>query len=839
MLLATAATVSGYSGDNVRRYYVSIDGSDTSPGTEKRPFATLRRAQDAVRSLKTTGFDRPVEVVVLPGTYYLDQPLVFTPDDSGTERCPITYKAKAAGKVILSGGRKIAGWRKLNGRLWTADVPQAKHGEWNFRLLRVGDEWAVRARHPNYDPVNPLKGGWLFAKWHGEPWERGLFGHAVGNLHEAGTKLTWEIRVPADGLYRVWVRYSSKMKDFGVDDMGGRTALQVDGGEPIGLMNLPDTGNWGEYRWSHSADLHLKAGEHSLAWINLQGGGLGLDAIILTNDYEWNPEKAIGEFSWWGAYQMTPPSLGKHVILIQAESCSKVGGTSVTIPDGTPPGETAFMRFGGGDIPRWKEVSGAELHIFPAWGWVNGIIPIERIDYEDRKIVFRGNASQDIRMGNRYYIENVREALDAEGEWFLDANDGKLFYLSSVRKLPEIVAPRLNSLIALRGDASSGRFVEYLRFEGFVFTDTDYTLSADYYTPSDSTITMSGARNSIIADCEFRWLGGYALKLEERSAGVKFIGNDIHHMGQGGVILLGRTDNQPTDNLIAGNTMRHLGLIYKHVAAVYVTTGSRNRIAHNTISDVTRYAVALKSYDSTAASHDNIVEYNDIRRCNLETNDTGCIETLGRDQEKSGNVIRYNLIFDSVGIGTTPDGRIISPYFNWGIYLDDYSSGTSVYGNIVARNANGAINVHGGKDNLFENNIFVGSANEQIRLQPRDEFMKGNRFVRNIVVWSRADSPLIYSWNRGSNTFSEWDYNLYWLIGVDFESLDRKSTPAGTFADWRLAGNDVHSLVADPLFVDTSRDDYRLRKDSPAFRLGFRPIPVDRIGAEYWRKERK
>ena len=47
---------------------------------------------------------------------------------------------------------------------------------------------------------------------------------------------------------------------------------------------------------------------------------------------------------------------------------------------------------------------------------------------------------------------------------------------------------------------------------------------------------------------------------------------------------------------------------------------------------------------------------------------------------------------------------------------------------------------------------------------------------------------------------------------------------------WQAAGEDRNSLVADPRFVNPAKDDYRLRPDSPAWKLGFKPIPVEKIG---------
>ena len=67
--------------------YVSPAGRDSNSGAKARPLASLAAAQGMARSRKSV---RPVTVWLRGGTYYLPQTLVFTPEDSGTKKTPVT-----------------------------------------------------------------------------------------------------------------------------------------------------------------------------------------------------------------------------------------------------------------------------------------------------------------------------------------------------------------------------------------------------------------------------------------------------------------------------------------------------------------------------------------------------------------------------------------------------------------------------------------------------------------------------------------------------------------------------------------------------------------------------
>jgi len=83
------------------------------------------------------------------GTYRLTEPLVFGPEDSGSETFGITYTNYPGEQPIISGGRVIKGWTEDNDGTWSTLIPDVKAGKWKFRQLFINGRRATRARHPN------------------------------------------------------------------------------------------------------------------------------------------------------------------------------------------------------------------------------------------------------------------------------------------------------------------------------------------------------------------------------------------------------------------------------------------------------------------------------------------------------------------------------------------------------------------------------------------------------------------------------------------------------------------------------------------------------------------
>jgi len=801
--------------------YVAPNGDDrwsgtvASPNAERTggPFATIGRARDAIRELKAEhgGLKEPVSVQLRGGVYYLTETVTFTPEDSGTKACPISYMAFPGEEPQLVGGKRITGFRPARGGVMSVFLPEAREGKWYFRQLFVDDQRQIRARHPNFDPSAPHRGGFAYADG-----GRNGFGLALGCIHPPGTWTEYLVEIPASGQYHVWMYYGAQNRKFGTTDMAGRTTLQVDGGAAVPLMRLPDTGGFSVFKWSRCASVRLTKGARVLRWENVKGGGLGLEAFALSDDPNWRP----------AGTDLRRPAPGRHVVVIQAEDFRRSHATNMTVNLTGDKGGRETFRCRPGDVnASWASDPDAEVHIFPGGGCRNymQIVSLANVDETTHTVTVTGKERRGrLQMGDRYFVENVRDVLDNPGEWHLDRQRGvlDLWPKQPLSDRSTVVAPVLGRVIQLRADPESGEPVSWLRFVRLTIKNTDYSPSdgcAGSGMGNDGAVYMQGATHCTVERCRLFNTGTSAVCITDGGSNV-VTGNDISRSSEGGILLL-----SSAGNTVADNHVHDCGEVYKHVAGVAVVgrKARDNRIAHNLIHDIPRYGVTLKEVGSR-----NAIEYNRLYDLSTETYDTGGIEVTQNDRQfRSHGVIRHNIVHDVIGYSSVKGQPI---FLAWGIYLDSFAGGYRVTNNTVYRTHNGGIMLQGGKDNQVENNIFVNGYASQVAVRNYDNNSSGLAFLRNIVYFTNPTALFIETGKLDPQLFHA-DHNVYCHVGQDAPSVVRECR-IRPFAEWRRHGFDVHSVVADPLFVDAQRDNYALRPESPAFKLGIKAIDTSRIG---------
>jgi len=271
------------------------------------------------------------------------------------------------------------------------------------------------------------------------------FGYLVGNIHNAGDWIDYQIKVPADGVYAFWVYYGAHNRPFGNSDMGGRTAIRVDGGEQVLLSNLPDTGGWGTFRWACAASVRLTQGEHRLRWQNLKGGGLSLEAFALASDPAWKPD----------GNSLPKPAANQHVILIQAENFATFQGKQLSVSGSEATGSATEFQYAPGTFkPAWAQSPEAEVHIFQSSSCraFKEIVSLAGVDEATRTVKVRGpECVVPLRAGDRYFVENILEELDSPGEWYLDRKTGRLYWWPDREPAEsrDVVAPLLGRVVQL------------------------------------------------------------------------------------------------------------------------------------------------------------------------------------------------------------------------------------------------------------------------------------------------------------------------------------------------------------------------------------------------------
>jgi hypothetical protein len=126
--------------------YISPTGSDANPGSRAQPVQSLAAAQHLAR---TRDKSAPLTIHIASGIYRLTEPLVFTPEDSGTKDAPIIWQGDENDPPIISGGEKLElTWTPYKDGIFQATVPADVATDQLF----VNGERQILARYPNYDP---------------------------------------------------------------------------------------------------------------------------------------------------------------------------------------------------------------------------------------------------------------------------------------------------------------------------------------------------------------------------------------------------------------------------------------------------------------------------------------------------------------------------------------------------------------------------------------------------------------------------------------------------------------------------------------------------------------
>ena len=498
-------------------------------------------------------------------------------------------------------------------------------------------------------------------------------------------------------------------------------------------------------------------------------------------------------------------------------------------------GTKTEFRYREGDLfpERWAHPERAWIMFHDALNYETQFCPVKAIDRQNR-VVEAQRGVYVLSVGNPFYLCGLLEELDAPGEWCVDPDSKTLFFWppeGDPNGQDEVIVPALASGFTLRGEPDEDQWVENVRIKGVDLRDF-----------RGRGIVMSGAKGCVVARCDLRNCD-VGIYLGDDTHGCEVRGCDITQTQGDAISIIGTsTDHERVADHVIDNCYLWdfgWGRIHNRCGGVYMHRCSRCRLTHNHVHDSPRYGLAMD------VGNDCEFAYNYCHHMNLVTADSGIIEAatahdwrMPVEEQRQrhrphnwGNRVHHNLLHDSGGWKTSPAGQLIFPAFTWAIYLDLDCCGWHVHDNVCYNTVLGGFMLNGGTDNVVENNVFVDGKQHQIQWNPWSGYVtRDNRCERNIFAYAGRPANL-YALNRFQDDFVAFHNNVVFprngkvaIQGVP--DLPRQDT----WQVWQKRGQDQGSQMADPLFIDSANRDYRVKPDSPAVTIGFKPIDLSKVG---------
>ena len=532
------------------------------------------------------------------------------------------------------------------------------------------------------------------------------------------------------------------------------------------------------------------------------------------------------------------------------------------IVDDQPAVMARFPKFGdgysmswceGGKVPEaWRQWDFSDAQIVGYLGpnWFGDTAKITGVDPLSGRIASAGGAGYFGGMGPRRYIRGALGLLTEPGEWCPQRKQGFVYYrpLSGEPKDHTVVVPTLKRLLDVRG-SSPEKPVRNLRFEALEFIGSDsfeaFGIPAVGVLDDgnvEGLVRIENARGIALRGCKVLGAGWIGVALQHLAQDCEISNCLINFSGFNGIFANGYNPGVPPfktaqeadvnfGHKLYNNAVLNSGMHMGHGAAIQFWQSGRNTVENNYLRRAPRYGVGYNGWPWTKGDkiygvevtdenqyqfrycHNNVVRYNDVGLVCRDSSDYGALQCWwpGRDCTWEFNAIHdvhADVDWDGWAHGVHPDDGV-----------DYWTMRGCVLYFIQGGNATGGWMLKG-QHQVADNNVLADSRmNRAVTAEPYGRAAVDLSNTHNIFACEVRD----YYTGGGKDMAKEFDCNVFW-------------PPSPKVEGYRSWGAEQHSVCEDPQFVfahqpwDRSWRDYDLKPSSPALKLGFKPIPMEKIG---------
>lgn len=544
-------------------------------------------------------------------------------------------------------------------------------------------------------------------------------------------------------------------------------------------------------------------------------------------------------------------------------------------------------------VSKWKDAKDPYIVGTISINYENNTYPVAKIDTAKSMLYVKMGRINTYYTNGWFYGTNLMEEIDQEGEYYIDRDEGILYYyppadfktgnytvgLSTLKK-PVFNFNGTNHInvsnitmeggrgYAILGTSAGYKIPTYKEFaisqnmnlDGPSFnwdkrtdTSTVYLGDVDEYTDAqvfpghvwDGFVDNGKGVDGIsVKNCNIFNFGSGGVVI--KGDNVKIENNHMKNLGGTGLYLRGGDLETltPSGDTIINNKIHNVGYLQKAYVPAIAMHGVAIHVANNDIYDAPH---CIFNYHG----NDHIIEFNKIHDAVKECLDMDAIYTRNEYMPQwRGNIIRNNYIYN---LGIFPVGEYTKQLNVSGIRTDNYGHALQIYNNIFANigteNANNVIGVTAqGNRNTLTGNIFVdcsatylgwgsysAGATWNMENQTEKERVElAEKYAANPIFAAKypelATFRQEYYKSVATNVF---DKNLVVNIKFGLSTTNGEVNKSSTRGAAELIKGDNNIVTTkDPGFVNYAAGDYTLKDDSEVFTKipGFEKIEMSKMG---------